>query len=518
MKTFQYSLIICLFILISVLIVSPLAMDDAFIIFNYARNLLEGNGLAYDSRGIPSEGVTSLLYTFVFAIFNFFIDNPFNVTFVLNIISAIITAFLVENIFNNLLKKENVIMFFGLPLFIFILDTNLKGLMGLGLESIFSIMFFVALIKFYLDNILYGKSIIYAFIISFLLFNIRPESAFIILPIHIHFLFIENKTKISKKVISYIFLLISVGIFLYSKYLYFNDIFPTSYYRKVTNPSASIFQGIREILSFIKIYGILLIIIFYNLIVNRSKKYLNTILVLIFITVIFQLLFFSIANPIIRIHFRFEIYTIYMGYFCLILTLAQWEKLNTKWTNTIIALTLLLALGYDAFNEPQKGKSYMDYAQEDYNNHPYIKIGKFLTEKLGNNRPTLMMPDAGAVPYITRYNFIDFNGLSEPYIAKLFKEKEDKVEKLITYLDNQKIDLFIGPYRNNGLFYSPAHGCLSHDEWIIFSNEYLKKKYTLHKRIKVKGFPYDLVFYVNNESEMIKELIQSVKSLDEIKF
>jgi hypothetical protein len=61
-------------------------------------------------------------------------------------------------------------------------------------------------------------------------------------------------------------------------------------------------------------------------------------------------------------------------------------------------------------------------SEASFQQHLYIKLGTYLGNALPNRAQiTFVFGDAGGIPYTTGFRFIDPNGLTEPYIAHLFR-------------------------------------------------------------------------------------------------
>ena len=85
-------------------------------------------------------------------------------------------------------------------------------------------------------------------------------------------------------------------------------------------------------------------------------------------------------------------------------------------------------------------------AQESTAQHHYIRIGEFLRDRIPDiEKLTLVFGDAGVFPYVLGSRFVDANGLTEPYLARLFREPNgpEKARKFADYVLSWQPDIII---------------------------------------------------------------------------
>ncbi|HRF97712.1 MAG TPA: hypothetical protein PLZ51_21040, partial [Aggregatilineales bacterium] len=95
-------------------------------------------------------------------------------------------------------------------------------------------------------------------------------------------------------------------------------------------------------------------------------------------------------------------------------------------------------------------------------NQTYIQFGNHLNQHLDSPKTaTVMFSDAGALPYVFEGRFIDFNGLVEPYIARLFSKPDgqEKTQHFTDYILAQNPDIVLLAWQktNNGMWRVPAN-------------------------------------------------------------
>ena len=85
-------------------------------------------------------------------------------------------------------------------------------------------------------------------------------------------------------------------------------------------------------------------------------------------------------------------------------------------------------------------------ADESTAQHEYIRLGEFLRNRIPDiEELTLVFGDAGVFPYVLGSRFVDANGLTEPYLARLFREPNgpEKARKFADYVLSWQPDIII---------------------------------------------------------------------------
>lgn len=108
-----------------------------------------------------------------------------------------------------------------------------------------------------------------------------------------------------------------------------------------------------------------------------------------------------------------------------------------------------LVLGVSIYQNPLPKNPSLNLYQKAHTSTEdfyYLKLGRFIHDKLPSHRDlTMVFGDAGALPYEARCRFVDLNGLSEPYIAKLFQieDGEEKAKLYADYILSQHPDIIV---------------------------------------------------------------------------
>jgi len=505
--------------------------DDTYVYFNYARTALEGLPFCYDDRAIPSEGFTSILYLLLLLPFEALGINLMFASVLINLLALLGILFLFERIiqFSEWLSKSQAAWAASLAWGLLLLDPNLAEVTGRGLETILGI--FAYLLAVYcgiraVKQLEMGNRY-FSFLGSCLLsFFIRPGTepprALAVL-----LLFLISPQK-GRRMLQSLFFLALFGIYLFWKQVYFGDIFPTAFYRKV---QAGHLDGYLYIRSWVLAYwpGLLLLGLgmgawaakhFYQ---KKSLRFLFVpAAIFLLISALYFLVFHRYVLPMVGYGFR-HIYLVtvllYVGLGVisvqLIREIQAYKKIILRLSAGIILLiSLILAW-------PLQLSKWHLYAQAEQavDEFYYVKLGRFLRQQLDHHQEiTLIYGDAGALPYELRCKFLDTNGLSEPAIARFFQRKDSrqKAEDFADYLLSWSPDLLIiaGDTAADGRV---PHAITQHDPFRALRNwgNYHSEKLWAYERLKQAGFIYhhsatgyfyDLHFLVDAQSDFFQEI------------
>lgn len=490
--------------------------DDAYVYFNYAKNFARGNFFAYDSRGTPSEGFTSLVYLFSLVPFEFFRFPMPLAAFLINVFSVFGTSWFSSEIFRVLFpEKSNSAWLFGLLIFTyFLLDPNLSTLVGWGLETIlntfcFSFLIFRALVAFKSKQTKDFSILLFAYAICNL---IRPENWLIGLPWVLFLL--GSFPKKRSLLLPCLFFVFSVVSFLSWKLWFFGDLLPTGFYRKASGQRWTLSYFHHYAKEYALIFHFFYWVIIFGLVKHfsllRNHLLIKKAAICSLLSFFCLIIFVSKVNPIQGYFHRYltlGTFLIYLGGSSIFMGVMNWSK-RLQYPFVFFILMALFAGGHQKqrkfpwslFNET------IDQIESD----PYLSLGSFLQNHVSKPEEiTLMFGDAGSIPYAFDCKFVDINGLTEPYLAKMFRAS-DRRGKVTDYILRNKIDLAViaveAPWMNLSIdSQKTPQGPLSKP------NEYA---YLLRK-MKKEGFvyagsihspAYDVHFGLNTKSPRFKDL------------
>lgn len=149
-------------------------LDDAFIYFQYAKNLVKGYFFEYTAGRGYSSGATSFLYAFLLAPFAFFLkgESLLVITYILGSACLFFTGYYIYRIL-ALLTKNKAFSVFGAALFV----TNGNFLWGFfsGMEICLFTALIAASIFYLMDEKAQGRQLVSLSLLSI----VRPEGFFL---------------------------------------------------------------------------------------------------------------------------------------------------------------------------------------------------------------------------------------------------------------------------------------------------------------------------------------------------
>ncbi|KKP37821.1 MAG: hypothetical protein UR28_C0026G0027 [Candidatus Peregrinibacteria bacterium GW2011_GWF2_33_10] len=405
--------------------------DDAFIIYNYVRNLINGYGFVYHPNFTPVQGSSSFLYTILLAlickIFPFFeiykIGLMFSVLCYIGIL--FILYFLFKERFKEIKIKERY------TIFIISFSFQIPLLFSLGMDWLFVNIFLLLIIY-----LIYRKStFVNIFILTALLPLVRFEFLFFLPPILIsYFLVNKNIPNTLKLIIGPIVL--SFFYLIFSK-IYFGNFLPQTWLAKLLIPSEV--SGVINWISFINY--------------NKALLFIIIIFIVSFILILKQILLKLLSNKLFYIFFIFfffsVIYTLILGfkgapnmpwyyvttflfiqyiilYFCHLIFLKK------KFFAYILLTVILISNTIVAVNFSEslviKTKEFIinKRGHEDRRE----KIGIYLSKISDIENKKILVYEIGKIAYFSKAKIYDILGLVSPE-AMIGLEKNDTLLTLL---------------------------------------------------------------------------------------
>ena len=463
---------------IATLPVTPL--DDTCVYFNYAKNIVEGNVFAYDARNLPSEGFTSLIFLLLLTPFQYFGINLLFAAILINMIALTAIVWFGVKLYQTIAATENTLftyLFMTIFAISLIFDQNVAIMIGMGFESMlspalifaafYSLLFSYQHQKSHLSIKSLRQSIVGSFILLFLAILIRPENLLIVgVFIVVGFAMISYKRAMIPGILVFG---MCFTLYLLFKWVYFGDIFPTAYYRKF-NEHGSL-MGYYYVVNTLTYYldNIFAIIALFiaTIFLDRSRTLPYLLIFSLFTaTALIISVFFLFVLPIVGYGGRFLVIPIVIIHFMLACFLTRvLEKvmnLNKSSQDSIMTLkslfillpiTAVLFIPIDRFSlnyfSTEPIRNFYQTVRQKFESHPYVKFGDFLRTHLKQpQQVTLVFGDAGCIPYTSDLQFIDPNGLTEPYIAHLFKiqDKKQIVKPFTDYILQRQPDIIVIGY------------------------------------------------------------------------
>jgi len=452
--------------------------DDAYVYFNYARNLAAGNGLAYDPRGVASEGFSSLAYLLLLVPFEaagvepMFAATVIGTASLFACLALLAAALLREGVF----ERGDLPLFAVCALAILSRDRNVAIVLGFGLETLLSP---AAVLAFVLCAVggetaltaarIRAWSVGLAFA-GFAAMLVRPEHALLVAALFaIALLRSQRKAAVARALAGTLAL---SALWLGWKLVVFGDVFPTAFYRKM-HPTGTL-PGLTYVAAALRECAPCLVATVVASVaaarVGRGSPRRSTLVVpMLFVAATVPLVIGLWTIPLVGSGFRFLVDTYVLVELSLAAALAVLVRgLAARlgpahWGQSVLrAAAILLAAASSVVGTRQPGPqlSRLDLAERaraSTREHPYLRFGTYLRRRLVRpERLGLVFGDAGCIPYASHCRFLDANGLAEPPIARLFWEKDpaQRARRFVDLVRDFAPDLVVlahGPARDGWL-------------------------------------------------------------------
>ncbi len=461
-------------------------VDDTFILFRYAENLVETGELNWNPGENPTEGYTGLtLILLIAAVMNFGV-SPIVATHVIGIAAFFCGAALII----LTLRGFNLGSITALALFL--TAPFMYAHAWSGLET--TLFCAAILFAFYTLTHRRGK----LFITSLLLLSLtRPEGA--ILALILLAVYRPFSLKLS------LWYIIPGAIYFLWRFAYYGQLLPNTYYVK----SASV--GIqRENLKMIQRFAstflpmpALLALIYVHW--ETVKKYKFLIIgVLVFSLVV--LCTYISSELIMTFSYRFlvPIYTIAI---IAVGTIMARTPLSLRSAAIVLAI---IAPWIVRSAKEQHLKNYKDYCSTHYKmlQDEHIAVGRFINTILPPEECIIVHSDAGAIPYYAKRKTIDFGALNDEFLAHC----DSSITEIVDYFYSHNAGALVFTSRKKDhLEHGKEAKGIERDA--RFKNYSLVKKYTSNTRSNYFEF-----LYVRNDlldrvpAEAIAEKTRSPKN------
>jgi arabinofuranosyltransferase len=455
---FNIILGISILILIGLACANRFVLDDAFISFRYAENLVSGKGLVWNV-GDRTEGYTNFLWTLFMAIPMYFGAEPVGSSYVLSILCYVISLILCYKL--SLLVLDSRIKAF---ITVILLGTNYTFISYAtgGMETQLQACLFVSIIYLLIKSISLsewgrGRLLIISLLMSAAVLT-RLDSAVLVAVVFLAAVyFILNRNTPLKEKISQIFylglpLLLTIGGWMVWKIVYYGDIFPNTYYAKVFSAK----RGIRYLYLFFNSYLLIPLLLIFVLTSRKLFKKSNLPIQIILISVLVWLVYlirvggdfmeFRFMAPILPLLFIWISWTIF--------AFTRQEKFQAA----LIALVILGSVHHVytfAENTTRYGVEYGIETIKELDEHisstdqNWSEVGRVLGGYFDHNQDIIIATTAaGAIPYYSHLKTVDMLGLNDKWIAKHSQAKGSKPghQKVASmrYLIKQGVNILIG--------------------------------------------------------------------------
>jgi hypothetical protein len=301
------SIAILFFIFNFILISNGHFHEDAYILFIYVENFLNGNGITYYPSGEHIEGATDFLWLMLLIFLGKLGLNVGTSVILLNSIGVFIISYLLNIEISNSKIKNKELLFLLYPfVFLWIFQQPLIAAVG-G----FSVFLYMALILLAFVSVYKEKYILYTPYIGLVVALFRPDGVIIGIGFALVGLYIAYKTHQTKRYMVGILFGLVVGIsYFIWRYNYFGNLLPLPLYVK---GHGSLTAGLGYNAGWVIRNLYLLLPLFFLAIFNKKIKhylFLASPVILLFIVLI-------AATQSQNVGYRFQAPVLIISYFIL---------------------------------------------------------------------------------------------------------------------------------------------------------------------------------------------------------
>lgn len=418
-------------------------LDDAYIFFRYAENIVNGYGFVWNIHEAPVEGYTSFLYLIILVAAKLVTIDLELFAILFGILSSTLSLFFVYLIYDHLYaKKLNNPSANLITVIILALSPSYLYWSGAGMETAFYSMFLTLTIYFFLKLSSSPRKVFVKAVLFGLLCIIRFEAVLFFIAALVYLMkdhFTFKKIRINKTgvIFSAIFILIFGSYFIW-RWSFFGYFLPNTFYAKTGGGLQQIMGGFLYIIKALRLfYGfgwiliIILIFFFRKNLFSENSRFLFVIGVISLITTIllggdhFHLGRFILpVLPMLLVFFPPAIDR-FLAFKTKYFTLKPTNKSLLLFTIFFVILVVkpVYKEALFGFQNILKGEkdviAVYDLSSETEIiewQHGFVIMGKTLNQIADKDDYIAAVP-IGAIGYYSKINVIDMVGLVDPVIA-----------------------------------------------------------------------------------------------------
>jgi len=378
--------------------------EDAYILFTYVENFINGNGITYYPGGPHIEGATDFLW-FVLLIFLGKIGlNVGTAAILLNSMGVFIISYLLNiEISNSKIKNKELLLLLYPFVFLWIFQHPLIAAVG-G----FSVFLYMALILLAFVSVYKEKYILYTPYIGLIIALFRPDGVIIGIGFALIGLYIAYRSGQTKRyLVGIIFgLVVGISYFIW-RYNYFGNLLPLPLYVK---GHGSLTAGLANNYTWIIRNLYLLVPLLFLAIFNKKIKYylfLSSPVIILFIILI-------AATQSQNVGYRFQAPILIISYYILVLLIVEFIETHTI-PKFVKFLFIVYVLGFMLL-----GLKYL-YGTRSIVRFNYINQVPLAINANLPDGATIALTEAGRMAYWNQsgnHEIIDLVGLNSEFPAK----------------------------------------------------------------------------------------------------
>ncbi len=371
-------------------------VDDAFILFRYAENLVEHGELNWNVGENPVEGYTGIAMVSLIALGMKLSISPILAAHIIGIACYFIGAILLLLIFRgfNLGSVSALVLYCTAP-FLF---THAWS----GLETtMFNMAILMAIYAFSVRNNAF-------FVVALLILGFtRPEGVVLSIIMIVLYRPISRKTIIAW--------FVPCLVYFIWRWIYYGQFLPNTFYAKSSQAGLGMenIMVLRKMLvTYLPLPGLLALIF-----IGRDHFYKHKRLIIG--TAVFSLTIL-VTYLCSRLMMNYS-YRFYISFYIVALVAVGGILCQVKPTvKTIVLIVLLVSVQAASNVESRKMKKEIEYSSTHLKvlQDVHIPAGKFLRACVPPGEWLVVHADAGAIPYYSKLKTIDFGRLNDEYLAR----------------------------------------------------------------------------------------------------
>ncbi|MBO1924388.1 hypothetical protein [Thiomicrorhabdus sp. 6S3-12] len=384
--------------------------EDAYILFIYVENFVNGNGITYFPGAPPIEGATDFLWMILISILVFLGIDSGTAVLILNSVGVFIVSLLISKIL--LESKEESFRFkffyFVLPLLWIPQSFLLAGIGG------FSVYLYLGLISLAVYFIYHGEKCYLIPLVGIALSLFRPDGVILAIGFWLVSLYLCSQNKEFKKFAIYTLIAFVIGVvyFLW-RYNYFGNLLPLPLYVKSSEGGLA---GLGRNMKWINhdwtsVY--LLAIVFLSIV---FKKLRVVALYSVPAVLLYVALMFATQSQNIGYRFQAPLFIISFLIFVVLVGIYLRTEKDVRFSKFLITLPVIVL----TVSSYKNVSDLSEITAFNYINEFPKKINELILSS-NNNDVTIALTEAGRLAYwnqSAKIKIIDLVGLNTPYTAK----------------------------------------------------------------------------------------------------
>ena len=483
-------------------------IDDSFITYRYSDNMASGFPFSFNYNDEPEFGFTSYLYTIIVALGIKLGFDPIIFSKAVTIFSSISIMFLVS--YSVRIFTENKFKLYFLAALPLAFTPYFAFHSVIGMETTLFASLFLASVVSYACFLKKDNKYFLFLAIIFSIFSIftRYESVLVPIAFFIYLvyqkIFLKEGIKIHYVLINFVPIIFLISLLLWNMSL-FGQYLPSPFYVKESRELVDVTRSVAEILTFLTYSSPFLLLILLKLKTHLKNKF-SSFLIIQTVVSLFPFIFITQwINPFHRYYIHELPVLIIIGFLSLYLLK---DKLEIgRYSKLSIAVVLIFLITFNLTSSSDVTKYTFSQAQGLETTH--ITIGKILGkyEELSHNT-IATVPDAGAIPYFSKWQTYDYVLNDKITIQKGFSIERfyDTNPKFIFFYSTGNKNFESMEIVKQNFIDENSVAATGHHDEIVNSEKF--KNYDL-----IAVYPDQFVFvekeFVNENPELMDELIKN---------